>query len=321
MMQWRALVPLIIFVSIVGLSSRGESIIQVSTETSPYMRADNPLNYMRLDPKGRFVAYTADDKLSLSVLDLKSKAIYHVSKAHVGASFFWAPDGFRLFYRELVKEDQGGSTKSIVKAFDCALGKSVRVDELPYATGLLTFDPRDLRFAMLSPKGIRMKRIYFPDERLAKWQVAQRKETGKWLATQGGILWMTQGGLALRQLEDDRSGIDSFDLSPDGQSIVWATKSLKVYASKAGEKPSFIGYGRDPAWHPEKHLLVFSGARMVGNTPVSFDLRIADPQGSGKFLTATQFSEERWPQWHPSGQKILFTLAHTTDIYRMDFVP
>jgi Tol biopolymer transport system component len=192
---------------------------------------------------------------------------------------------------------------------------------MPFETGLLTFDPRDLRFAMLSPKGIRMKRIYFPDERLAKWQVAQRKETGKWLATQGAILWMTQGGLAIRQMEDDKSGLESFALSPDGQSIAWATKSLKVYTSKAGEKPVFVGFGRDPAWHPEKHLLVFSGARMVGNTPVSFDLRLSDGRGSGKFLTVTQFSDERWPQWYPDGNKILYTMANTTDMFVMDFVP
>jgi hypothetical protein len=298
-----------------------EAVTQLKTETSPYVRADNPLNHMRLDPKGRFVAYTGDDGLSLSVLNLKSKAIYLVSKAHIGGSFFWSPDGYRLFYRELIKTSPDSPTTSVIKAYDCALSQSVTLDQLPQPTGFLTFDPRDLRFAMLSPSGIRMKRIYFPDERLAKWQVAQRKETGKWLATQGGILWMTQGGLAMRQMEDDRSGVDSFDLSPDGQSIAWSTKSMKVYTSKIGEKPALIGYGRDPSWHPEKHLLVFSGARMVGSTPVSFDIRLADGKGSGKFLTATQYVDERWPQWQPSGSKILYTLAQTTDLFLLDFVP
>jgi hypothetical protein len=305
----------------VFLSFAGFSVTPIKPDTSPFMRADNPLSHMRLDPKGRFVAYTGDNDQTLSVLDLKTKAIYQVSQAHVGGSFFWAPDGFRLFYRELVKKQEKGPTTSVVKAYDCALAKSVEIDALPFETGLLTFDPRDLRFAMLSPKGIRIKRIYFPDERLAKWQVAQRKETGKWLATQGAILWMTQGGLALRQMDDDKSGVESFDLSPDGQSIAWATRSLRVYTSKAGEKPIFVGFGRDPAWHPEKHLLVFSGARMVGSTPVSFDIRISDGRGSGKFLTVTEFSDERWPQWYPDGNKILYTISKTTDMFLMDFVP
>ena len=297
------------------------SVTPIKPETAPFMRADNPLTHMRLDPKGRFVAYTGENGQTLRVLDLKTKSIYQVSQAHVGGAFFWAPDGFRLFYRELIKKQESGPTTSTVKAYDCALAKSIEIDSLPFETGLLTFDPRDLRFAMLSPKGIRMKRIYFPDERLAKWQVAQRKETGKWLATQGAILWMTQGGLALRQMDDDKSGVESFVLSPDGQTIAWATKSLRIYTSKAGEKPFFVGFGRDPAWHPEKHLLVFSGARMVGNTPVSFDIRISDGRSGGKFLTVSQFSDERWPQWYPDGNKILYTMDKTTDVFMLDFVP
>lgn len=123
------------------------------------------------------------------------------------------------------------------------------------------------------------------------------------------------------RLDDDGSGVDSFDLSPDGQTIAWATKSKKVYTSKAGEKPTMIGFGRDPAWHPERHLLVYAAARMVGKTPVSFDLRLADSKGSGKFLTSTQFVDERWPQWQSSGHKILYTLDRTTDLFLLDFHP
>ncbi|MGQ4827607.1 hypothetical protein, partial [Enterococcus faecalis] len=94
---------------------------------------------------------------------------------------------------------------------------------MPFPTGYLSLDPRDLRLLLLGPKGIRTKHIYLPGERLARWQIAQRSDFGKWLATQQGILWVTQGGFAMRRLEDDGSGIDSFDIAPDGASLAWAT--------------------------------------------------------------------------------------------------
>jgi hypothetical protein len=73
----------------------------------------------------------------------------------------------------------------------------------------------------MSSNGIKTRRIYFPDERLARWQVAQRTEKGKWIVTQRGVLWVTQGGFAMRKLEDDGSPIESFDVSPDGSMIAW----------------------------------------------------------------------------------------------------
>jgi hypothetical protein len=294
------------------------SAVEVTTVTTPFVRADNALNRMRVDPKGRYIAYVGDDGTGLSVLDLKSKNIYRVSNAQIGASFFWSPDGFRVMYRELASRN-GVEVESELKAYDCVLARSVTLEKMPFPTGILTFDPRDLRMHLMSTKGIRTKRIYFPDERLARWQVAQRKETGKWLATQGGILWVTQGGYQMRRMEDDGSALDSFDISPDGETIAWATNKGRVYTSKAGKAPKFIGFGRDPRWHPEKPQLVYAGARMVGNTAVSYDLRVSDAHGNGKFLTATQHSDERWPQWHPKGDQIIYTIGKSTDVFLAEF--
>jgi len=174
---------------------------------------------------------------------------------------------------------------------------------------------------LMSLDGIRTKRIYFPGERLARWQVAQRNEPGKFLATQKGIIWVTQGGYAMRRLKDDAAALDSFDISPDGNWIAWATTEGHIYASHNGKTPKLIGFGRDPRWHPEKPLLVYAGARMVGNHVINYDLRVADMKGGGRFLTSTQYSDERWPQWHPKGNQILYTIAKTTDVYLLDFKP
>ncbi|MCX6104936.1 MAG: hypothetical protein NTY08_03795 [Proteobacteria bacterium] len=292
----------------------------IAAKSTVLLRADNALNRLRIDPKGRFLAYIGDNGLGLSVLDLKTKNIFQVTDAQVGASFVWSPDGFRLFYREQVL-DAVGNLKTMVKAFDCALVQSVLLDEMATASGFLSLDPRDLRLQLLSPKGVRTKRIYFPGERLARWQVAQRIELGKWLATQHGMLWLTQGGFAMRRVEDDGSGIESFDISPTGDSVVWATNQGRVYLSQNGKPATMIANGRDPRWHPDQPKIVFAGARMVGNKIIGYDLRLADMQGAGPFLNATQYSDERWPQWQPKSDRIIYTIDKTTDAYLMDVTP
>lgn len=294
--------------------------VEVTTVTSPYIRATEALDQMRLDPKGRFLAFTNTNGLGLGVIDTKSKQVFKVTSAQVGPSFFWAPDGYRLFYRELLPDGKDGrSVRTVLKAYDAYLSRSVTLDEMPFPSGFLTFDPRDLRFHLMTEKGIRTKRIYFPDERLARWQVATRTETGKWLATQAGVLWVTQGGYAMRRMEDDGAKLESFDISPDGSTIAWATKSSKVYSSKNGKTPRFIGHGRDPQWHPTRPLLLYAGARMVGDKAGSYDIRVTDLHGTGRFLTTSQYSSERWPQWHPKGNQIIYTIARTTDVFVLDF--
>jgi hypothetical protein len=197
----------------------------------------------------------------------------------------------------------------------------VDIDKIPRSSGLLTFDPRDLRFLLMSESGIHTKKIYIPSQRLALWQIAGRHDPGKWLATQKGLLWVTQGGLVMKKMPDDGKELAAFDISPDGEWIAWATEGNRIYAARDGKQPTFIGYGRDPKWHPTKRLIAFAGARMVGDKAVNFDLKIADVKGRSKFLTASQYSSERWPQWQKGGQKILYTVEQTTDLYLMDFRP
>ena len=316
----RMLCLTVMFAGVIFFSaaSPGQAATEIKAVTSPFVRADDALDHLRLDPKGRFAAFVRSGGRGLAMIDLQTKQIFDVTPAQVGASFFWSPDGYRIFYREL-SLDEKNEPKSVIKAYDAYLNRSVKLDELPYATGFLTFDPRDLRMHLMSPAGIRTKRIYFPDERLARWQVSQRNESGKWLATQKGMLWVTQGGYAMRRLADDDSGLESFDISPDGNTVAWATSKGRIYVSKKGHDPSFLAWGRDPRWHPKRPLLVFAGARMVGDVATGYDIKIADLNGASRLLTSTQFSDERWPQWHPDGQQIMYTLSKTTDLFLIDF--
>ena len=47
-------------------------------------------------------------------------------------------------------------------------------------------------------------------------------------------------------------------------------------------------------------------------------VRVVDGNGVGKWLTTTQYSDERWPHWHPDGTQILYTIGRTTDVFLVD---
>lgn len=308
----------IILLPLTAYSLSATAINKAVPITKPWIRLSGGANHIRIDPKGKYLAYTDINGKRLRVLDIKNKKIYSISKQKVGASFFWAPDGIRLFYRELLKTKEG-TIKSSLNSFDARILKSIKIESYPYTTGLLTFDPRDLRMHLLHSKGVHTKRIFFPNERLARWQIAQRKDIGKLVAGQKGIVWLTQGGFSMKWLKDDQSGIESFDLSPDGTTVAWATKSENVFISQEGEKPSLIGKGRDPKWHPYKPILVYSGARRIGNKTIDYDLKVTNQNGIGRFLTYTPEASERWPIWNPTGKKIIYTKSKTTDLYQLSF--
>jgi len=308
---------LVLIFVLLASTSPGFSV-EVVAQSLPWIRVNLPIDQLRMDPKNKFAAFIDDTGMGLKILDLRDNAIYTVSKHQVGTSFFWSPDGYRLFYRELTR-DKSNKVVSNLRAYDAFLHRSVNVETIPAATGILTFDPRDLRMYLMTESGLKTKRIYFPDERLARWQVSQRTDKGKWVVTQNGILWVTQGGYSIRKIEDDGKPIESFDISPDGTAIVWATAGNNIYINRGNSKAVFLDHGRDPKWHPTKLQILYAGARMVGRKAINFDLKISDINGSKRFLTATQSSDERWPQWNLENGVIVFTKERTTDLFTLNF--
>ena len=121
----------------------------------------------------------------------------------------------------------------------------------------------------------------------------------------------------MRKLKDDGKKIASFDISPDGVSIVWSTAEGKVFYSESGRKPVYIGRGSDPVWHPKKAQILYSAARMVGNKVIDHDIKLVDKRGQGKFLTITQTRNERWPRFLNEGRKIVFTVQNSTDLFSL----
>ncbi len=304
---------------IIGLHAESEAKT-IKPQIHLWKRLDGAINNLKIAPKGKWLAYTDQSGKNLKVMNIETNNIYLVSQIYVGHSFFWAPDGCRLFYREMGLLAVRKQVLSTLKAFDCALRSSNTLERMPYQTGILTFDPRDLRLFLMHSGGIMTRRISFPDGRLARWQLAQRTENGRWIIAQNGVLWVSRGGFAMKKLSDDQSGVAAFDISPDGNTIAWATKNNQVYISHKGEDPLSIGYGKDPHWHPHKPFLVFAAGRMIGKTASDLDLKIIDRKGRGKWLTHSQGSAERWPRW-VGKNKIIFTKQQSLDLYVMDLKP
>ena len=303
------------------LPAFGVAAVPTGKAPQPVLRLGDSPEMLRLDPKGRFLAFRQDEKLK--VLDLKDSGVHLVGVIPAGPTFTWAPDGFRLLYVKAAAVPAPGNdptvlTSTEIEVFDAALGQSKTVRKLASATGFPTMDPRTLGAYVFTPDGLTTVKLSFPDDRLAKWQIAHRDNgKGKYVATGRGMLWFNGDGTKMTQLEDDGAVLESFSVSPDGSAVSWATVDGYVYRSHEGSAAELVDRGRDPAWHPEKNELLYAGARMSGNKISGYDLKVANSSDK-RFITSTPFSDERWPQWHHAGKRIFYTVARTTDLFMVD---
>ena len=184
----------------------------VTPQVTVWLRLAEAVETLQIDPHGRYLAYLSKGSPGLKVLNLQNKYVYTVSDRRVGGSFFWAPGGHRLFYRELDLTKNKIITSKI-KVFDVSQRRSHLLESFASSSGFLTFDPRDLTFQVMYDKGIKSKKIYYPDNRLAKWQVGRRTRGEKWVATQKGMLVVKNGGYSFTKLPDDDSGVASFSIA------------------------------------------------------------------------------------------------------------
>lgn len=297
------------FISSVALSKE---------EVKPWLRVGSTLNYIKADPKkNRYLAYTDRKDGGLYVLDMKTKKNHIVSRKNVNGSFVWSPDGIRIVFRPQVKVK--GHVKASLSVYDLFLGKMVKLDELAHQSGFLTFDPRDNKIMLMHEKGVIQKTLKFPDSRLAKWQMKLGQQRGRWLVGEGGVVFLNYNGRLTKRLEDDNSGVESFDISPNGQKIVWATKNASIFYAIDGKESKFLDYGRDPKWDKSSEQIIYAGAHLVGKRVSGFDLKMTDLNNNKKWLTKTPMSNERWPELLKNGT-LLYTKSSSTDIYALNLL-
>lgn len=286
-------------------------------EAEPILRLEGPIAHPKLQAENKYLAFTDLDGHRLRILDLANHDVVEVSGDRVGAAYFWSPDGVRLLYRALFPKGQ--TVASELRAFDTKLNRSVALDHVPGMSGFPTFDPRELKIFLMHEKGILLKQLDFPGERPAAWRKAKKPYDGQWVATQGGMLWLSDRGLSMKKLSDDGSGIQSFHVSPDGQRVAWATQAGKIYTAVAPRAEAiYLEDGRDPSWHPLHPMLAYVAPRQVGGKVYDYDIKISDLKSPGRFVRTTADLAERWPLWFDA-DTLIFTADNTTDIFRLRF--
>ena len=293
---------------------------QMESETR-WLRLQNEISHLKVDHTQFFLAFQEQKpKPALKVLDLRTKKIFSVeSDKKYGPGTFWAPGGSRIFFLSAFHNEKLNRPQSDLKTFDLALKASVPIASFPHKVGFPSFDPRDYQIYLLHEKGIHRRRLKFPTQRIADWQYQNTQKDGYWVTGPKGVLWVSNNGISIRRMKDDKKPITSFDVSSDGRAIAWATEGGNIYVSKDGIESTLLDRGQDPVWHPGRTLLAYAGGRKVGNKIISFDLKVSDLSGRKRWLTATQFSSERWPGWIGKGSRqLIYTKSKTTDLYVLE---
>lgn len=253
------------------------------------------------------------DLHELAVLSLKDGAVYKVPDNGFGSEYAWVPFGQRLIYTR--HYNQG----SELRVFDVFSGKSKTLQSYSHALGAVNIDPRDMRIRLVHEKGLHNLQLRFPGLKLARWQTEAQAPGGSFLVSRNRVFTVNENGTSLHPVFSSEFTIRSFSLSPDGLRLAWATDDGKLYQAILGQKSQWIGFGRDPSWHPRLLLLAFSGARQLGQQSIDQDICILDERGMKHWLTFTPQSAERWPVWDELQKRLIFTIEKTTDLYAIGY--
>ncbi len=288
-----------------------------NVESRPWLRVDQDIQHLSISPNSKYIAFEYAREPGLYIMEIENRNIYQVSKFDVNGSFFWSPDGFRIFLRE--HKLRGGAIYSTISGYDGFIHKKVDLKTFKGKSSYLNFDPRDLRFTLAHENGLFQSKIDFPSRRLKKWQSYKSIDTGKWVATKSGVFWHEAKLNKMNKIKGDMAQVDSFSISSDGLNIAWATSEGRLYVSHRGEAARLIGRGKHPSWHPRLNKLAFSAAVMIGTVVRTHDIKIMDAKGKVQKLTNTSSFNEVWPTWHPNGNQLSFARENHTDIYLIDY--
>ncbi|MBC61597.1 MAG: hypothetical protein CMP11_04000 [Zetaproteobacteria bacterium] len=283
-------------------------------EVLPWVRFNDSISQLSISPHEKYFSYIDKKDNKLKIFEYQTKDIYTVSKIfHQSDSFFWSPYGFRLFYTESSKVN--GQIKVQLKAFDCASKKHILIESFKYQIGYLTFYPKDFRTFFYYEGGVHVVKLDYPGMKIPQWQRIHKKSNGNWVVAPGAVLWSSSNGLLLKDIFRTDDQITSFSISADALFLAWATESGKVYMADERGDIKWLGYGKDPKWHPQKDMMVYSAARLLGQTIIGYDLRLTNSKGDAQWLSKTGSANERWPNWLSSSESIAYTQEGTTDVF------
>jgi Tol biopolymer transport system component len=297
----------------------------VKQVSQPWLRLNQGMSHLKTDPNGHYLAFLDPLDRHLFIIDLRSKEIHAVSPSpSVGLSFFWSPQGSYLFFSEQKKVTPGVESSFFV--YNTSNQEIKTIKTLKGRTSYMNFDPMAQKFYFFDENGnlhahsLEFVNMSKRQQTMHKFAKGSNSTEGTWIVANKKIYWMPDPQLPLKQIEVDNQSVENFHVSNDGQSIAWNTEDGRLFVSEQGQKPTLIDQGRYPQWHPQKKLLLYSGARLIGKKTHSYDLKILDvDHKESRWLTNTPHTDESNPQWLSYTNKILYTANQGTDIFVMAF--
>jgi serine/threonine protein kinase/Tol biopolymer transport system component len=108
-------------------------------------------------------------------------------------------------------------------------------------------------------------------------------------------------------VEDARDSAPSWN--PQGDRLAYASTNFgdgrsRIYLTWADGNRNTVelGLGKDPAWHPDRDMIVFNGSDETGNNP---GLWIMQTDGASRVQLTDNGNDQR-PAWFPDGSAIVF---------------
>lgn len=283
--------------------------------TDPWLRVRDDIESLKINTGATAIVYESKAKPGLIHLNTYTRKYMTITNDFVNGAYLWSPDGFRIFYRAL--ENHDSKITSVIKSFEIKTKKTDIIKKIDGPTGFLVYGINTREMQIMTPDGIQSFAIDYKNETK---KPDPKLRTNNWIVTNKSILWYDTQLKKLKTVHNTEQDIKSFSLSNDLNKIAWSTADSRVYLSEKGLEAVYLSRGKDPQWHPFKPLLIYASARMLGSKIRDYDLRIVDiKQKNQKYLTNTPATEEVAPEWHPKGDKILYTKNRTTDIYLMQF--
>ncbi|MBP6217758.1 MAG: hypothetical protein KA436_04145 [Oligoflexales bacterium] len=305
----------------ITISSNSFAVITQMTE--PWLRLQYSMKTMRMDPKGRHLAFTDSLNSGLYVLDLRTRSVYQASSSSsIGKDYFWAPSGSYLFF----KERKYAGKKKFLSTIYSYLSSEKKKYPLKTHSGLISsllFNESEKSLHYMDEAGkIYTQRIFATHKEIqdSKSQKQAANHQGEWLMMNGQVYSLDRQNHVKKLAWDNDRSVSSYDLSKQGDRLVVSTQTGKIYVVFQGQEPKFIDFGQNPQWHPtNQNLLLYSGARRLGKVVYGYDLKIKDLDGESRWLTNTPHSQEQSPQWLSLSNRIVYTIDRTTDLFVMGF--
>ncbi|MBP9708157.1 MAG: hypothetical protein KBD78_10960 [Oligoflexales bacterium] len=289
------------------------------TQAAPWLRLNGEIEQLKLSPNGRYLAYISSYPDGLFILDSETREIFQISKYKLNNAFVWSPEGFRLFFREVFHSAKNNSVLSELKSFDVILKATVSIQKFPKQSSFLTLDPVHDVINTAHRNGIASHKLIYPSRRQQAWQKALAGHQKSWVVAANGILIVDPSDQKNPQKLKlpDSLPIDNFAISPRGDFLVWQSTNLNLFMSDLNGKIKILGKGRDPSWHSEKNIIIYSAPRYVGNKVRDYDLKMHSISGVSKFITQTAHQIERFPSWNHLTNSVVFSVENSTDIFSL----